>query len=142
MMRVGDLDLEFIRNKVVALDKDGPPRVFAVGEAGGNGVRLIRTHLTVLKPLFNCAVLIPSIVAGEGLLRRRVHVLEDLILALKDGDGLNSQLVGVLSANFLADLLLVLDVLMCLVDINMSSRKSLFKKRATINLIWDAKGTL
>ena len=105
-------------------------------------MRLVRTHLAVLEPLLDCAVLIPSIVAGEGLLRRRVHVLEDLILALKDGDGLNSQLVGVLSTNLLADLLLVLDVLMCLVDINMSSRKSLFKKRATINLIWDAKGTL
>ena len=96
---------------------------------------LIRTHLTVLKPLLNCAVLIPCIVAGEGLLRRRIHVLEDLVLAIKNSDGLDSELVGILLTGLLTNLLFVMDFLMCLIDTNMSGRKSLFEKRATINLI-------
>ena len=105
-------------------------------------MRLIWAHFAVFEPLLNCAVLIPRIIACQGLLRWRVHVLEDLVLALEDGDGLNGELVGVLGAGLLADVPLILYVLVGLVDINMSSRKSLFKKRATINLIWDATGTL
>ena len=72
-------------------------------------MRLVWTHFAVLEPLFNCAVLIPGIVASQGLFRRRVHVLEDLVLAIEDGDGLGGNLVGVLLACLLANLLFVLD---------------------------------
>ena len=91
-------------------------------------MRFIGAHLTVLKPLFDGTVLIPGIIACQGLFGWRVDILEDFVLAVEDGDGLNGLLIRVLRAGLLADFLLVLYVLMCLVDINMSSGKSLFKK--------------
>jgi len=59
-------------------------------------VRFIGAHLTVLKPLFDGTVLIPGIIACQGLLGWRVDILEDFVLAVEDGDGLNGLLIRVL----------------------------------------------
>ena len=90
-------------------------------------MRLIRAHFAVSQPLFNCSILIPGIVARQGLLWRSSGILEDLVLALEDGDCLEGKLVRVLVAGLVWDALLVLDMLVSLIDIDMSCGQTLFK---------------
>lgn len=56
---------------------------------------LVRTHIAILEPLLNRAILIPSVVSGQSLLGRHARVLKDLIFLLKNGDGLNGLLIRV-----------------------------------------------
>ena len=89
-------------------------------------MRLIWAHLTVTEPLFDSAILVPGVIAGEGLLGWSGGVLEDIVLAVQDGLGLDRLLVRVGVLGLLsAELLLVFDVLVGVVDINMSGRQSL-----------------
>ena len=90
-------------------------------------MRLIRAHFAVSQPLLNCSILIPGIIACQGLLRRCTGILEDLVLALEDGDCLKGKLVRVLIAGLVWDALLILDMLVSLVDIDMSCGQTLFK---------------
>ena len=71
--------------------------------------------------------MIPGVIARQGLLGRGTGVLEDLVLALEDGDSLKGKLVRVLVAGLVRDALLVLDMLVSLVDIDMSCGQTLFK---------------
>ena len=92
-------------------------------------MRLFRAHVAVSEPFFDGSVLIPSVIARQGLLRRCHRVLEDVILAVQDGLGLDGGLVWVGILGFLGlELLtlLVLDVLVSCVDIYMSGWQSLF----------------
>ena len=52
-------------------------------------MRLIWAHITVAKPLFDGSVLVPGVVARQGLLRWCQRVLEDVVLAVKDGSCLD-----------------------------------------------------
>ena len=90
-------------------------------------MRLVRAHFAVTQPLLDGAVLIPGVVTGQSLLGWRAGILEDLVFALEDGNGLEGQLVRVLIAGLVRELLLIFDVLMSLVDIYMSGGQSLFK---------------
>ena len=90
-------------------------------------MRLIRAHFAISEPLFNGTVLIPGVIARQGLLGRGTGVLEDLVLALEDGDCLKGKLVRVLIAGLVWDALLILDMLVSLVDIDMSCGQTLFK---------------
>ena len=84
---------------------------------------LIRPHLTVVEPLLDSAVLVPGVVARQGLLGRRHRVLEDVVLAIQDGLGLNAGLVWVdVFVVVGADFLLILNVLMRGVHICMARR--------------------
>ncbi len=86
-------------------------------------MRLFFSHFAVVEPLFNCAVLIPSVVPGQSLLGRGQWVLEDFILALKDGAGLDGGLVWVLVFGVLAsEFGFIFDVLVGFIDIYMSCR--------------------
>ena len=90
---------------------------------------LIRAHIAVAEPFFDGSVLIPRVISCQGLLRRSHWVLEDLILAVQDGLGLDRGLVRVGVLGFLGlelGTLLVLDVLVSRVNIYMSGWQSLF----------------
>ena len=86
-------------------------------------MRLVWAHLTVAEPFFDGSVLIPRVISCQGLLRRSHWVLEDLILAVQDGLGLDGGLVRVGILGLLGlelRTLLVFDVLVSCVDIYMS----------------------
>ena len=92
--------------KVVVEDTDRFPGVFVVTETGADCVGLVGAHFTVTEPVLNGPIRAPSVITGErlfdgGLVRVNVFLF------------------------FTAKLLLVFDVLMGLVDINVSSRQSL-----------------
>ena len=92
-------------------------------------MRLVRTHLAVLEPLLDCAVLIPSVVPRQSFLERCTWVLEYLILTLEDCNCLDGLLIWVLCANVIGtEARFALHMLMSLIDSNMSGRKSLIKK--------------
>lgn len=78
------------------------------------------------EPFFNGSVRVPSVITGESLFGWRHRILENLVFTIEDGTSFDGGLVRVnVFLFFTAKLLLIFDVLMCLVNINMSSRQSL-----------------
>ncbi len=73
--------------------------------------------------MFDRSVLIPGVVPCQSLLRRGKRILEDLVLLLKDGTGLDGGLVRVVIFSVLAsEFGFIFDVLMSFIDIYMSCR--------------------
>ena len=78
------------------------------------------------EPVLNGPIRAPSVITGERLFRWGIRILEDLVFAIEDGTSFDGGLVRVnVFLFFTTKLLLVFDVLMGLVDINMSSWQSL-----------------
>ena len=123
---VADLNQILVGMKVVVEDTDRFPGVFVVTETGANCVGLVGAHFTVTEPVLNGPIRAPSVITGERLFRWRIRILEDLVFAIEDGTSFDGGLVRVnVFLFFTTKLLLVFDVLMGLVDINVSSRQSL-----------------
>ena len=78
--------------------------------------------------------MVPRVVPSESLLGWCERILEDLVLLVKNSHGLDGLLVRVVSAELAAaELRFILDMLVRLVYIDVSSWKSLFKKSAPLN---------
>jgi len=121
-----DLNQILVGLKVVVEDTDRFPGVLVVTETRADGVGLVGAHLTVTEPVLNGPIRVPSVITRERLFRWRIRILEDLVFAIEDGTSFDGGLVRVnVFLFFTTKLLLVFDVLMGLVDINVSSRQSL-----------------
>lgn len=123
---VADLHQIFVGLIVVIEYTHRLPGVFVVTETGADCVGLVWTHFAVTEPFFNGSVRVPSVIPGESLFGWRHRILENLVFTIEDGTSFDGGLVRVnVFLFFTAKLLLIFDVLMCLVNINMSSRQSL-----------------
>lgn len=78
---------------VVAKYLDRAPEVLTLLEDRRDTVELTRVLAAVLEPLFDGAVLVPGVVAGQGLDGRHVGVVEDFVLLVQDGESLLGLLV-------------------------------------------------
>ena len=77
---------------------------------------LVRSGGTVVKPLLDSSVLIPSVIARECLDRKQQVVGEDLILLVEDGEGFLGGLVLVYLVVIVMDEGGLLDDILVLLD--------------------------
>ena len=56
-------------------------------------MRLVWTDSAILQPFFNCSVLVPGVIARQSFDWEHVGIVENFILAVKDGESFSCSLV-------------------------------------------------
>ena len=90
---VQDINFEFALFIVITKNLDGFPSVLVLAEAWGQCVGFLWPLRTMVKPLLDCSVTVPCVVAWQCFYGHHIWIVENLVFFLQDGESLSCGLV-------------------------------------------------